>query len=226
MNVASKIYRNAGNPQVLSLVPLGARSVLDVGCGAGNNAAILAIRGVAVDGITLSASEAETAAVVCRRVIVHDLERGLPVDLAKSYDCCLCSHVLEHICWPEPLLYDIKRILVPSNGLLIVALPNFIFLKQRLRILVGDFRYEASGLWDETHFRWYTFASGKEMLEAQGFEVLQAYASGYCPLGLIRRIAPKLAGKFDSWVCRVWPGLFGWQFLYVARPKKEASEKQ
>jgi SAM-dependent methyltransferase len=223
MNVASKIYRNDGNPSVLSLVPLAARTVLDVGCGAGDNAAILASRGVAVDGITISVAEAETSATACRRVIVHDLERGLPLGLAESYDCCLCSHVLEHICWPEQLLYDILRVLLPSNAPLIVALPNFLFVKERLRLLHGDFHYEPSGLWDETHFRWYTYSGGRKLLETHGFDVLHSSASGVCPLRPIRRLAPRLAKKFDAVVCRLWPGLFGLQFIYVARPKMNFS---
>lgn len=222
-SVAKKVYHNNINHAVLALVPNDAHAILDVGCGAGVHAKELNGRGHRVDGVTLSEDEADLARVFCANVWIHDLEAGLPSGISSQYNCALCSHVLEHICWPDHLLDDLRRVLLPTNGLLIVALPNFIFVKQRLQILRGDFHYERSGLWDETHFRWYTFASGREMLESHGFEVIHASANGYCPLGPIRRIAPKLATKFDSWVCRVWPGLFGWQFLYVARPKKGAS---
>lgn len=197
-----------------------------MGCGAGDNASILMQRGATVDGITLSAEEAHVAAAVCRKVVVHDLEKGLPLDLADSYDCCLCSHVIEHLCWPGPLLADVNRLLSPSNGLLIVALPNFLFVKQRYKILRGDFYYERSGLWDETHFRWYTFVTARQLIESAGFEISHASATGYLPLGPIRKAVPKIAQILDLWVSRRWPGLFGWQFLYVARPKKGGGQTQ
>ena len=217
---SEKIYSNAGNEAVLELVPPNCTDILDIGCGAGDNAKRLIAAGKMVDGITFSEREAVLVRSVCRKVWVHNLEEGLPLDMIGGYDGIICSHVLEHICWPDRLLYDINKVLTPGGGLLIVALPNFIFIRQRLKILWGDFQYEPSGPWDETHFRWYTFTSGRRMLESHGFSVIYAGASGYFPLWVVRKWAPKWARIFDSIVCRIWPGLFGLQFLYVARPKE------
>ena len=217
--VTDKIYRNGGNPEVLSMIPPGTRTVLDVGCGAGDNAAALAARGVVVDGITLSKDEMMMSRRFCRDVKLHNLEQGLPVGLGADYDCAICSHVLEHICWPDRLLSDLARLLRPQGGVLIIALPNLLYYKNRWRLLQGHFDYTDSGLMDNTHFRWYTFNTARQLLERNGFVVEQAFGDGSIPLWPFRRLLGKrLAKGIDGMATRVWPGLFGYQMVYLARP--------
>lgn len=127
-NVAEKHYANHGNPPVVDAIPLSAVTVLDIGCGAGDNARLLASRSKIVDGVTLSETEALAARQWCRRVVVADLEDGLPSEFASDgYDACICSHVLEHLRWPGNLLREIRSRLTPMRpGVpqLVVALPN------------------------------------------------------------------------------------------------------
>lgn len=219
-SVSLKAYFNKENTAVLGSIPANVTNILDVGCGTGvHAAAIRRLRpAVHIDGITVSDSEANEARNICDQVWIYNLEHGLPPETMRSYDCILCSHVIEHICWPERMLGDINRVLSKTNGILIVALPNLFFINRRFRILLGSFQYEEEGLWDETHFRWYTFLSGRRLIESAGFEVLKAEGSGYLPLGPIRKLFPFLCQKVDSFVCGLWPGLFGWQFLYIAKP--------
>jgi 2-polyprenyl-3-methyl-5-hydroxy-6-metoxy-1,4-benzoquinol methylase len=136
MTAAEKVYKNLGNAEVTCRVGSPPAEVLDIGCGAGDNAERLDAAGFTVDGITLSQVEADLAARVCRRVVVHNLEAGLPDLGDQRYDCCLCSHVLEHICWPGPLLAGVRERLRP-NGRLIVALPNLLQYKYRWRLLTA-----------------------------------------------------------------------------------------
>lgn len=215
--VREKTYQNRGNPQVLNALGSGVNSVLDVGCGVGDNARLLAERGIVIDGITLSKEEAEQARTVCRNVWVHDLESGLPEEVGETYDAVICSHVLEHICWPEAVLAGIWRLLHP-DGRLIVALPNILHVKNRLSIAFGRFEYTQSGLMDNTHFRFYTFRSASELLRCNKFDVLDAQAYGYLPLPRLRRCLPELSAKLDRLLCQKLPGLFGIQFVYVAQP--------
>lgn len=215
--VDAKTYKNEGNPAVLRCVPESARTILDVGCGAGDNARILARNGRIVDGVTLSVPEREEALQHCRNVIIHDLEKGLPADLAGPYDCVICSHVLEHICWPEKLLRDIRERLAPE-GLLVVALPNLMYYKNRWNLVTGRFDYQDSGLMDNTHFRWYTFRSAGAMLVGNGLEVLLAAAEGSFPIPAVRKMLPAgLARWIDARASATFPGLFGYQFIYCAR---------
>jgi SAM-dependent methyltransferase len=218
--VEKKSYKNLGNAAVLRHIPNGAQTILDVGCGAGDNARILATAGKVVDGITLSDSERDDAKRFCRNVVIHNLENGLPAQVSGPYDCVLCSHVLEHICWPERLLADIRSRL-HKDGLLLVALPNMLFWKNRWRIFTGILEYQESGLMDNTHFRWYSFTSAQRMLSRNGFEILSAQAEGSFPIPLRRRIFPQTLTKpIDGWASALFPGLFGLQMIYTARVRE------
>lgn len=218
-DVGYKLYRNSGNDQVLRRIPETAKYVLDIGCGAGDNAKILADRGLIVDGITLSESEAVAAKPFLRDLYIYNLEQGLPNGLRGGYDVVIASHVLEHICYPERLLSDLKNNLA-DGGVLIVALPNLMNWRYRLRLLVGRFEYESSGVMDNTHFRWYTFKSAMAMLERNGYAVTEKAADGKFPLYILRRIIPGgLSSGIDKLASRMLPGVFGLQLLYVAIKK-------
>jgi len=216
--VSEKVYQNLGNPPLLALFPGERGRVLDCGCGAGDNAQILHARGWKVTGITLSSAEQRAAAAFCERVVLANLEDGLPDSVGGPFDVVLMSHVLEHLVAPENLLDAVKTVLAP-DGILAVALPNVLYYPVRLGALFGKFEYTVDGIMDETHVRFYTFETGGQLLRKNGYRVLLARADGAFPLWKLRRLLP------DSWVrrlnrlaCRARPGLFGRQSLYLARP--------
>jgi 2-polyprenyl-3-methyl-5-hydroxy-6-metoxy-1,4-benzoquinol methylase len=213
--ISEKVYSGQANDVALALVPPAAKRVLDVGCGAGMNALQLKQRGMTVEGVTASEDEATLARKNCRNVYVHDLERGLP-DLAKGvYDCVVCSHVLEHICFPTRMLRDI-RLVMKSDGKLVVALPNLLFYKNRFKLFAGEFEYQPAGLMDETHFRWYTFKTAQRLLETHGFAKVTAIADGSCPLSVFRRLLPsRVTVSIDGAAARAFPGIFGYQMVFV-----------
>lgn len=177
-----RVYRNVGNTPLLDMLALQCcGTVLDVGCGAGDNARILARHGWSVFGITLSPAEQAAAAPVCSKVWVHDLERGLPDEVAGPYDLVLLSHVLEHLRNPDTLLCQIHRIL-RSGGQIAVALPNILNWHQRLLFLVGRFEYKEEGIMDVTHLRFYTFSSAGvclKLADSKWFEQKQLEASSH-----------------------------------------------
>lgn len=214
-DVARKTYDSHHNLEVVRWVPTGAAAVLDVGCGSGGNAAFLARLGLAVDGVTLSPTEAEAARPYCRAVALHNLESGLPGELRGPYDSVLCSHIIEHICFPSALLEDIRARLAPG-GRLVAAIPNLLFWKNRLSLIAGRFDYAQGGIMDETHFRWYTLSTMCALLRKHGFEIEHGYGSGGLPLGPLRIPLCGLARHLDLAACRVLPGLFGWQLVVVA----------
>jgi 2-polyprenyl-3-methyl-5-hydroxy-6-metoxy-1,4-benzoquinol methylase len=216
-SVKAKCYTNLGNPELLKRVPQESRIVLDVGCGAGDNARLLSKRGKIVDGVTISPEEASIATQFCRSISIHNLEEGLPSGLAVSYDVILASHVLEHICFPEKLLADVAMKLSPE-GIFLVALPNLLNWRQRIQLLLGNFEYAGSGIMDNTHFRWYTFNSARAMLERNGFKVIEAHADGAFLLWKLRKVLPRtVTTAVDDWASSVCPGLFGLQLLYACK---------
>ncbi|TAE28687.1 MAG: class I SAM-dependent methyltransferase [Cytophagales bacterium] len=215
--VADKVYQNQGNKPVLDNIPESATSILDVGCGYGDNARILMRNDRIIDGITLSEQEAESASKFLSSVFIHNLENGLPPEVTRQYDVVICSHVLEHIAYPTQLLSDIRKHLSPT-GILIVALPNIMAYSSRLKLIRGDFDYEDSGIWDNTHLRWYTFKTGKLLLESNGFSVIKATVSGDIPLlSVLGKINYNVRQSIYKILSRISPGLFGGQLLYVAK---------
>jgi 2-polyprenyl-3-methyl-5-hydroxy-6-metoxy-1,4-benzoquinol methylase len=120
----------------------------------------------------------------------------------EAFDVIIFGDVLEHTRNPEHILEQ-ARVLLKPHGRIIVSLPNIVNLRVRLKILLGNFEYEESGILDRTHLRFFTKASAKAMIERAGYRVLDSEVSGYSlPRGLIR----------------MFPGLLAVQFVNAAEP--------
>ena len=217
---ANRIYENSGNLALLELIKSkSAGRALDCGCGAGDNARILSDRGWDVDGITISPDEQDKAAQVCKTVLIADLESGLPAAVNGVYDLVVFSHLLEHLRNPSRVLNNVHRVLAP-DGIVAVALPNVLNWRSRVRFVLGQFEYEEGGIMDNTHLRFYTFASGRRLLESNGFLVSTATVEGIFPLARKIRLPSRIVGRLDKFAGSYWPGLFGWQLLYIANVLK------
>jgi cyclopropane fatty-acyl-phospholipid synthase-like methyltransferase len=136
------------------------------------------------------------------------------------FDVVVCADVLEHLPRPEQLLARIREWLVPG-GLLFVSLPNVANVSVRAGLLLGRFPYADKGILDRTHLRFYTRRSALRLLEDAGFRVqgVDATAMPYelaVPwLGRAPLAAPVRA--FASGSARLWPTMFGYQFVMEAR---------
>lgn len=203
----------AVNPQVLQRVPCEAKRVLDLGCGSG--ALGMAIKAEApreVVGVTSSEAEASVARERLDEVRVADLETFSPAP-SDRFDCIVCSHVLEHLARPGALLQRLRPAFAPG-AVLVVALPNVLHWRQRLAFLGGRFEYAEGGVMDRTHLRFYDWSSARALLEAAGYEVIEASADGTFPGS---RFLPGLGRALDEASRRALPGVFGVQFLFVCR---------
>jgi SAM-dependent methyltransferase len=215
-----RVYQNAGNGPLLQLIAdLAPGLALDGGCGAGDNARLLRQRGWRVTGLTISPSEQEIAKEFCESVWIGDLNSGIPREAGGPFDLIVFSHVLEHLLRPDVALGEARRLLQPS-GVIAVALPNVLHWGPRAKFLFGKFEYESGGIMDDTHVRFYTFKSGMRLLQMNGFEIVSAQVDGWFPLPGLRRRLPGLARFLDPLVSKLFPGLFGWQSLYIARSKR------
>ena len=216
-NIGNKSYSNTGNEEVLNFINKPGK-VLDIGCGAGDNARILQPLGFMVDGITISENELQEANLFLQRGYLFNLENGLPEEVKNSqYDYVICSHVLEHICYPEKLLNDIKSC-IKADGKMVVALPNLFHYTSRWKLMRGEFNYQTAGLWDNTHFKWYTFKTGKALLENSGFKVTYCSVTGQLPGNSFfsKFLSKKISARIYNGLKKISPGLFGYQLVYVA----------
>ena len=217
----NKIYQNSGNEDVLNLINEDGLMVLDIGCGAGTLAKKLVARGKIVDGISISPNELKEAQEFLRNAYLFNLETGVPPEIGKdTYDYIICSHILEHIAYPEKLLKDIKNAL-KKNGFLIVALPNLFHYKTRIQLLKGNFPYAEAGIWDYTHIRWYSYKSAIKLLSGN-FIIETASVTGELPFNSIfKRILPKkFSQSLYKILIRISKCLFGYQLLYRFVNKK------
>jgi len=222
MGASDLRYANDGNPELLALLGARARTVLDVGCGAGDNARLLRQRGCLVDGITIDPDEAEVARAHLRDCWTADLEAGLPEEArARRYDAIICSHVLEHLRNPERLVAALTELL-EDGGALLIAVPNVLGWRTRRDFLAGRFEYTETGILDRTHLRFYTFASADRLLlrAAPALELENKSVGGASlPLAWLRRrvLPARWRARADALAGELLPGLFGWQILMRAR---------
>lgn len=208
------------NPSVFQAVPEKTKKVLDVGCGNGSfGEAIKNKINCEVVGVTYSEEELKLASKYLDKVVLMDLNNP---DLLKleieTFDCIVCSHILEHLYWPQNFLKILSKASSP-NCKLIVALPNVLNFRQRLVFLRGDFKYADFGTLDRTHFRFFDWDSSLELLNNSGYKVTERWADGYFPLPVIRNFVRPIASRIDSFATKAMPGLFGMQFVLTAYPE-------
>jgi hypothetical protein len=67
------------------------------------------------------------------------------------------------------------RNVIPTDGVIPACIPNAQHWSAIVRLALGDFRYEESGLLDKTHLRWFTRMTMIEMFEKQGFRIVEVF---------------------------------------------------
>jgi hypothetical protein len=88
--------------------------------------------------------------------------------------------------------------------------------------MFGIFEYEDAGVMDNTHFKWYTFSSGKRLLESHGFVVEKAYVEGGIPCQSYLGFLPdKIKCTIKKVLFKISKGFFGGELLYVAFPNRK-----
>jgi predicted TPR repeat methyltransferase len=196
-------------------------AVLDLGFGAGLLARRVRPACRYLAGVELDPEAAKEGAPFFDEPVMGDLLEGISGPWKEPFDVIVAGDVLEHLPRPEVLLDSLKRLL-KSDGVLLLSLPNVANVTVRLGLLFGRFRYASRGILDRTHLRFFTRETGRALLEENGYRVLSIDATAMpielalpalarSPLsGVVRAVA--LAGA------RLWPSLFGYQFVYEARP--------
>ena len=211
-----KVYQK-GFPRFIlgDLTELRNKRVLDVGCGAGNLGEVLQKQGNDCYGITLSQREAELARSKLTQVIVTDLDATSELPFAKDFfDVVICTDVLEHLKNPKHAL-ELIRPYLRSDGFLITSIPNIANVEIRLKLLCGRFDYAEFGILDNTHLRFFTMETAKELLTSAGYAVRRITFTNWS------YTLPKLLAPFYEWeikqrLTRWWPGLFATQFVFHA----------
>jgi 2-polyprenyl-3-methyl-5-hydroxy-6-metoxy-1,4-benzoquinol methylase len=218
----NRIYKNIGNASLLALLNSDLSMVLDVGCGAGDNAYLLRSKypGCEIHGVTHSSTEADIAKKWMTACWVFDIETDIPRDLsAMKFDAIILSHVLEHLRDPATILRKFANLLLPG-GCAIIAVPNTLSWAMRWQFIRGDFEYKLDGVLDDTHLRFFTYLTADRYLlgKSPELKLVSKSVTGSVPQWWLRRylLPKKWSARIDALGCRIWPNLFGDQVLLKA----------
>jgi 2-polyprenyl-3-methyl-5-hydroxy-6-metoxy-1,4-benzoquinol methylase len=165
-------YRNVRH-DLISVVPPDARKVLDFGCGEGVTG--LALRearpGCRVDGVEIQPEAARKALenldeVYCCTPGNEELLPGA----WRDFDGVIFGDVLEHLVDPWSTLQEVIGHIRPG-GWLITNIPNIRHHSVVWPLIKGRWDYKAWGILDQTHLRFFTHATMREMLEGAGLVI-------------------------------------------------------
>jgi len=224
-------YFEFARPEVVALIPSTARQLLDIGCGAGRLGQLLKQRQpVTVTGLELHPQAAALARHRLDEVLEQNVEDPAVEFSSGRFDCIVFADVLEHLREPATVLAKIRRWLAP-DGCLVASLPNVRHHSVVSGLLDGNWTYEAAGLLDNDHVRFFTRREIEKLLYRQGFEITS--------------LIPKPGPGHAEWVAAGRPGsvkagslhiegltpehaeeFFTYQFLVVARPVADAQAVQ
>jgi SAM-dependent methyltransferase len=217
---SDKVYTNVGNIALVDMISPEANWILDIGCGSGANARLLKQKGVkgSVFGVTLSEREREEACRHMERCWVADIETLDTSYLSGlRFECMLFCHVLEHLRDPVSVIRSFLPFL-ELGGCILIAVPNILFWRHRLRFLAGRFEHEEGGIMDDGHLRFFTYRTAHRYLVeplGENVQMVDRVVTGAVPLWMLRRyvLPRRWSAKIDRSGCKLLPNLFGDQIL-------------
>ncbi|MFD1882076.1 methyltransferase domain-containing protein [Paracoccus pacificus] len=170
-------YHDGFNPDLLALMPLSARRVLEIGCGSGVLARVWRQRNPAAHytAVEIHAESAARAARHVDRLIEGDIEVLADADLGGPFDLVVMGDSLEHLADADRMLARIKGLLVPG-GVLLASVPNIAHWSALRVLLEGRWPNTDDGLFDRTHRRFFTFSALSAALQKAGLRMLKSRA--------------------------------------------------
>jgi SAM-dependent methyltransferase len=207
------------NPDLLERIPLSARVVLDVGCGAAALGAAYRSRNPAARllGIDKNPAMAARAAERLDEVAAVDVEDDpLPFDVPEGIDCIVYGDILEHLRDPWAVLRQHAAALT-RDGVILICIPNVEHWSFAGRLLQGTWDYEPSGLLDATHLRWFTLESMRKGLLNLGLTLCDVHPRVFDAENtrrFVTAIAPALAAlgvDADAYERRAAPLQYVWR---------------
>lgn len=162
---------------MVDLIPSGARSLLDIGCGEGGFLEEVRSRMPHMQLEGIEPDEAAASLAVRRGLTVSCGTYPEVTPNRKRFDVVCVNDVLEHMVDPWSALESLLQLISPT-GRLVVSVPNIRNIGTLASVAVrGEWNYVEAGVLDRTHLRFFTRQSITRDLRAAGFEVVHVRGS-------------------------------------------------
>lgn len=190
--------------------------VLELGGGTGAFSKQMTAAGLQVTFADLNENNVARARESGLEAVQINLSEGLPGLPDNHYDGIVILEVIEHVVPAEKLLRDMNRVLKPG-GFAILSTPNFNFILNRLRILMGGLSHD-----EGYHYRFFNPRVFSARLTKAGFYVERTHhtmpAFGY------NLLANRLLGKprLHVRVPNLLAGLWAHTLFAIARKPQSA----
>lgn len=164
------------NPDLLRVIPECAEFVIEIGCSSG--ALAREFKKIKPDcsyfGVDIDSQYTLLADRYCDRTAAIDIEEsGNDFFIEHQHrDCWVFGDTLEHFRDPWKILRKVRAV-IPAQGCVVACIPNAQHWSVQVKLGVGDFRYQDSGLLDRTHLRWFTRQTIMELFAETGFDVIE-----------------------------------------------------
>jgi 2-polyprenyl-3-methyl-5-hydroxy-6-metoxy-1,4-benzoquinol methylase len=214
-----RVPRSSHQQIIAHVLRLRRQPVLDVGAAQGILGRLLEGSGLAIDAVEPHPQWAQDARPFYRRVFNDTIENApLP---ERAYEVVLCGDVLEHTVDPVVVLRRLTRA-ATDDAVFIISLPNVAHLAVRMMLLFGLFPRMEKGILDKTHLHFFTRDTAEATLREAGLRVESASVTGV-PLEEVWRggeakLLFRVARKLQHAALALAPRLFGYQWVFVARP--------
>jgi 2-polyprenyl-3-methyl-5-hydroxy-6-metoxy-1,4-benzoquinol methylase len=171
-------------PMVLKILKrIGARRVLDLGCGNGELCSQLAREGYDVVGVEVSSDGVRIARQAHPGIPFHnfgvhdDPQVLLGRESDRLFDAVVSTEVIEHLYAPH-LLPTYARDVLVDDGHLIVSTPYHGYTKNLMLSLFNHWDRHHTPLWHGGHIKFWSAATLSRLLQDNGFHV-----TGFCGVG-------------------------------------------
>lgn len=183
--------------------------VLDLGCDTGFIGTLADHPNINFTGVDLSDGILKELPKIYGTKIKLDLnEKNWKIN--KQYDFVIFADIMEHLIDPVAAMEQVARLL-KENGILILSVPNFVFMPVRLVILSGWYPQHPRGPFDKTHLYHYTRHSAKEFVNSSGFRINKEMVTN--PPVLLNSIFYQAL----HFLAKLRPELFAYQFIFFCQ---------
>lgn len=189
--------------------------ILDIGCYQGDllNSLLIYYKKCYLIGLDSNYFITENQEKI--KFIRHDFNNSEKLESLKIPKCdvIILGDILEHLVNPLKSLQAIKKIR-NRNSRVFISIPNSGHWYFRLKVLFGKFEYEKNGLFDETHLRFYTLNTAKELISKSNLEIICIdYSSTPWENIFQNRTFTQILSRIERLLIFLRPQLFAYQMI-------------